>query len=160
MPITLLTVATAASYLVDERRVVHETIDGESIVINLASGNYYSLAGSGSEIWTMLAAGCTEDYVVGELERVYESDGDEIRTAVSALARQLGAENLLQPGRNGGAESAAAAVSHLPLTPGRGRFVAPALETYTDMQYFLLLDPIHEVEAAGWPHERRAAVAD
>jgi hypothetical protein len=145
----------AASYQVDPRRVVHETIDGESIVINLTTGNYYSLAGSGSEIWNMLAAGCSEDYCVRELERVYEGDG--VRDAVALLARKLVAEGLLEPA--GGAGSAAAAVGHLPLTP-RGTFVAPTLETYSDMQYFLLLDPIHEVEAAGWPHERRAAAAD
>ena len=43
------------SYSLDPKRVVHETIDGESIVIDLASGNYHSLAGSGSAIWTMVA---------------------------------------------------------------------------------------------------------
>ena len=42
----------------------------------------------------------------------------------------------------------------------RGPFEPPTFETYTDMQYFLLLDPIHDVEAAGWPHERRAASGD
>ena len=35
---------------------------------------------------------------------------------------------------------------------GRTPFVDPALEKYTDMQDFLLVDPIHEVSDAGWPH--------
>jgi hypothetical protein len=30
-------------------------------------------------------------------------------------------------------------------------FVAPVLDKYTDMQELLLLDPIHEVDASGWP---------
>ena len=30
-------------------------------------------------------------------------------------------------------------------------FNAPVLNKYTDMQDLLLLDPIHEVDATGWP---------
>ena len=144
----------------DERRVVHETIDGESIVIDLGTGNYYSLAGPGSDIWTMLAAGCAQDYVVAELERVHEGEGDEIRSAVDALVAEIIAAGLLEPSGHTAATSAAAAMGHEPLTPGRGPFQPPALETYTDMQYYLLLDPIHEVGEAGWPHEQRAATGD
>ena len=32
--------------------VMHETIDGEVIVINLTSGNYYSVRGVGADIWS------------------------------------------------------------------------------------------------------------
>ena len=32
-------------------------------------------------------------------------------------------------------------------------FTAPNLETFTDLQELLMLDPIHEVDAAGWPHK-------
>ncbi len=80
------------SYTLDPKRVVHETIDGESIVIDLSSGNYYSLAGSGSAIWTMLAAGCDVDYVEAELCRIYDGDADEIRQAVDTIAHRLVAE--------------------------------------------------------------------
>jgi hypothetical protein len=32
-------------------------------------------------------------------------------------------------------------------------FVAPVLRKYTDMQEFMLVDPIHDVDVdAGWPH--------
>jgi hypothetical protein len=32
-------------------------------------------------------------------------------------------------------------------------FVEPVLHKYTDMQEFMLVDPIHDVEAdVGWPH--------
>ncbi len=33
-----------------------------------------------------------------------------------------------------------------------GDYVAPVLESFTDMQDLILLDPIHEVDAAGWPN--------
>jgi hypothetical protein len=37
--------------------VVHETIDGETIAIDLATGTYYSLAGSAAGIWAAVTAG-------------------------------------------------------------------------------------------------------
>jgi hypothetical protein len=33
-----------------------------------------------------------------------------------------------------------------------GSWAEPVLDKYTDMQELLLLDPIHEVDDAGWPH--------
>jgi hypothetical protein len=37
--------------------------------------------------------------------------------------------------------------------PAESAFVAPTLNTYTDLQDFLLADPLHDVdEQAGWPH--------
>ena len=35
----------------------------------------------------------------------------------------------------------------------RVAFEAPVLEKYTDMQTLLLVDPVHEVDDRGWPHE-------
>jgi coenzyme PQQ synthesis protein D (PqqD) len=143
-------------FSVDVRRVVHETIDGETILINLVSGNYYSLDGCGVEVWSLLSQGHSGDEVVGELQTRYPAAGDEVAEPVHALIDQLLEEGLIEPaGENGhangngnwngnGAASGAA-------------FVAPVLKKFTDLQYFLLLDPIHEVEAAGWPHERRDA---
>ena len=36
----------------------------------------------------------------------------------------------------------------------------PVLEKYTDMQELLLLDPIHDVEEAGWPKAKPGAAAE
>ncbi|MBX3014591.1 MAG: hypothetical protein KF832_23935 [Caldilineaceae bacterium] len=35
-------------------------------------------------------------------------------------------------------------------------FETPVLNEFTDMQERLLLDPIHEVDHAGWPHRKVA----
>jgi hypothetical protein len=43
------------------------------------------------------------------------------------------------------------------LPPGRVPFTPPVLGVYTDMQEFMLVDPVHQVdEAAGWPHVKPA----
>lgn len=43
------------------------------------------------------------------------------------------------------------------LRPVLAPFVPPVLRKYTDMQEFMLVDPLHDVdEQAGWPHAKTA----
>ena len=58
----------ADRFSVEVDRVVHETIDGETIIIQLETGAYYSLVGPGAEIWSMLATGSSTDEVVAALQ--------------------------------------------------------------------------------------------
>jgi hypothetical protein len=139
-------------FLINGDRVVHETIDGETIIIQLETGTYYSLAGSGAEAWAMLAAGRSTDEVVEELARRYEASTDELTRVIADLVRELRREELLEEDPRAhprespktGAEANGSGGARAPFDP-------PALKSYTDMQYFLLLDPIHEVDGVGWP---------
>jgi hypothetical protein len=138
-------------FAIDPRRVVHETIDGEAILIQLETGTYYSLRGCGPEIWTMIAGSWPADEVIAEMQRRYPADPDGVADATAALVADLVAEQLLTvapAGANGHPIG-----SPMEEAPGE-EFEAPELQKYTDMEYFLLLDPIHEVDQAGWPHER------
>ncbi len=128
--------------------VVHETIDGEAILIHLVTGTYYSLDGTGAELWGALTTGADLGTLLAAAGERYDGDPVEIADAVSELAEQLRSDGLLvecEPRRIDG-----------PLFPaGRVQFAAPVLHTYTDMQEFMLVDPLHEVdEAAGWPHAK------
>src|SRR4051812_8559013 len=144
-------------FSIDVRRVVHETIEGETILINLLSGNYYSLGGCGVEVWSMLAQGHSGDEVVGELQIRYPAAGDGVAEPVHALIEELLREELLEPAtENGNGNGHAEGTALLPAASG-APFAPPVLTKFSDLQYFLLLDPIHQVEAAGWPHERRDA---
>ena len=149
-------------FSVDARRVVHETIDGETILINLVSGYYYSLGGCGVEIWNLLAEGHSADEVVGELQSRYREDPDAVPEPVHALIDELVQEELLEPAGedahvngNGNGRPASAP----PAAPD-GPFAPPVLRKFEDLQYFLLVDPIHQVGPAGWPYERRASGED
>ena len=143
-------------FTVDPRKVVHETIDGETIVIHLETGTYYSLAGSGPEIWELLTGGMSAGDVIGHLEARYGADSAVIEETMGQLVRDLCAEELLE--RAGGNGAAPRTASPEPAEPG-AVYEAPRLEKYTDMQYFLLLDPVHEVEEAGWPYAKEQAEA-
>src|SRR5947209_11318701 len=84
---------------VDSSRVVHETIDGETILINLQSGTYYSLTGCGSDVWSLLSGGWSDREVAAELERRYGADG--VADSVYALVDELAGEQLLDASANG-----------------------------------------------------------
>lgn len=139
-------------YRVDPQRVVHETIDGETILIHLKTGTYFSLSGCGPEIWSLLVDGWSDEAAADELARRYP-DHEGAAEETQAFVRELIREELLEESQDPAQEPIGAEL------PSGRPFEAPALQKYTDMQYFLLLDPIHEVEAAGWPHERDAAAA-
>ena len=130
-------------------QVVDDTIEGEVIVIDLDSGTYYSLRDTSAEIWHCIKAGADEATIGDALSERYVAAREEIGSAVSRLLDELAAERLIEE-----AEGAASG-EPLPAPPaqnGRVPFVAPVLEKHTDMQDLILLDPVHDVTEAGWPH--------
>lgn len=146
---------------VNAPQVVHETIDGEVIIINLASGVYYSIEGSGAEVWDLLqqAPGLKAADIVAALEPHFDCSQAELEVSVLHFLDELREEGLI-----GDTERAAELGSGagLPQMDGDGlrqAFREPALQKYTDMQDLVLLDPVHEVSDEGWP-ERRPDLLD
>jgi hypothetical protein len=137
-------------FRVNSPNVIHETIEGEVILIDLKTGTYYSLRDAGAAVWQAMEHGAGEDEIGAVLERRYEGSAEEMREAVRRLLADLEREGLIRA-ENGAAPAAAAP----PVESGgeaRVPFAAPALEKHTDMQDLILLDPVHEVGARGWPH--------
>ncbi len=135
-------------------KVVHETIDGETVILNLDNGNYYSLVGVGADIWGFIEHGAPPKEIIEKIRGVYECDGADIEATVNGFISELLKEGLTVPNN---AETPAAGHRSLEEekidSTGRKKpFDAPVLNKYSDMQDLLLLDPIHEVdEEAGWP---------
>ena len=129
---------------------MHETIEGEVILIDLETGTYYSLREAGAEVWQGIAQGAEETEIVDALIASYEGPPDEIRAAAADLLAELAREGLIEPAGEDGSPAEARA----PSVTGGGRvpFRAPVLEKHTDMQDLILLDPVHEVDPRGWPH--------
>jgi hypothetical protein len=136
--------------LIHARKTVHETLDGETIVIHLETGSYYSLTGSASEIWILLGGGDSVAHISAELARRYEGPADHIRSEVEIFIADLEREGLIEQGE------AAYLQPTLPLRNGT-TWAPPRLERYDDMRDFLLVDPIHEVDEVGWPSRKTPA---
>jgi len=142
-------------FKVNPAKVVHETIEGEAIIIHLESGFYYSVDGVGAEMWGLLAAGCSADEVAGELEHRYAADGPTIAGETRRLASELALEDLLEPTAEPEKRPSDGSLEHVNGT--RLEFAPPVLKKYEDMQDFLLVDPIHQTTDAGWPEARPEA---
>lgn len=124
--------------------IVHETVDGEVIAIDLDNGSYYSLAGSGPLIWSLLADGASEVDLRDTLEARF-GGVETIAGDVAALLGRLRESGLIvEVDREEG-------VTTLVAKAGDEVYEAPRFERYTDMKDYFLLDPIHEVDTAGWP---------
>ena len=131
---------------IDAANVVHEEVDGEVIAIDLNGGSYYSLSGSGPAIWGLLATGASEDEVCASLADRFGLDPETIRQPVADFLERLLESELVAV-----AESSEAGRRSLAATNGSETFEPPVFERYTDMKDYFLLDPIHEVDATGWP---------
>ncbi|MEW6206964.1 MAG: PqqD family protein [Acidobacteriota bacterium] len=132
---------------INASKVAHQIIDGEVIMINLDTGSYYSLDKAGAAAWSLIEKQISVRSLVEHIAVRYEGDCSEIERAITSLIENLREENLIL------IDETESEPSDAGLSPQaeKLKFEAPALQKYTDMQELLLLDPIHEVDEAGWP---------
>ena len=129
--------------------VISETMGGETIIVNLASGHYFNLEGTAVDVWQGLERGEAVESIVLELGERYEARDGEIGAAVEKLLDDFVAAELIVTEANGAGEVRLVSAQDV---GDRAPFVAPSFTTFTDMQDIILLDPVHEVDARGWPH--------
>ena len=101
--------------------VISEVVENEVVLVNFDSGSYYSLGGSGTQVWEALEGGAAPHEVVNAVLSAFDGPEAEISMAVRSFLEQL---------------------------------LEESLERFDDMRDMLLLDPIHEVDEAGWPHTK------
>ena len=121
----------------NEQEVAAKVIDGEAIIINLASGNYYSMDKVGGVIWEMLAAAHSLAEVVSVVLARYDVSPQQAQTDVERLAAELVQENLLLATNDGVEPQALAEPENHQKLP----YEMPVLNTYRDMGDLLALDP-------------------
>jgi hypothetical protein len=137
-----------SSFEVNEPTVISETIDGETIIINLASGAYYSLKHAGAPIWTAIQQSASLGAIAAMIRSRYDVDGHDIEYEISTLVQRLVEEDLVRPTLGDLSSPAAWAPSSEGISP----YAAPVLDKFTDMEAMLLLDPVHDVDEKGWPN--------
>jgi hypothetical protein len=143
-------------FRINSPKVVHETIDGETVLLHLDSGNYYSLDGVGADIWGLIDRSVHVSSIIEWVAGRYRGDRGEIEKALYQLLNELQQEDLIVTDGTSGYEKDVDHSDHGSVNHSEHPeiFVAPVLHKYTDMQDLLLLDPIHDVDEAGWPSSR------
>lgn len=129
---------------------VFEESDHEVVVVNLVKGIYYFLTGSAAFIWMGVHAGLTMGDLVSSISSLNEGN-ENAQADVDEFLQQLVKMNLLEIVTEhrqelGGIPNPS---NYMP-----NGYQSPSLETYADLQDILLLDPVHDVDDAGWPIER------
>ncbi len=139
-------------YRVNVPKVISETIDGETIIINLESGNYFSLNESGGSLWQGIAANASRAAMLQSLCQRYQLKIEEAQADIEKFFARLLQENLIIV-----RQETATAQAPNPMAGSVAPYEKPALLKYEDMQDLLLLDPIHDVDEAGWPMSKQNA---
>jgi hypothetical protein len=131
--------------------VIFEGFEDETVVINLDSGHYYTLDTVGAIIWKRLCESASLARIAAELKRDFDGDGAAIEQAVRDFVGLLLGEQLVRPALDATAANGSAGAPARPATAAKPAFHAPELGKYNDMAEMLLLDPVHDVDGAGWP---------
>lgn len=136
------------------KKVVHEAFEDELVIINLDNGNYYTLTGSGAEMWRYIERRATVREVVDAIAERYTAERSALQSAVDTFLGELQQEELISLDGSAPAAQPPEGQSAPNAIADRLPFDAPALHKYTDMEQLLTLDPIHEVDESGWPSAR------
>lgn len=138
-------------FKVNEKLVTSKIIDGEAIIINLASGMYYSLDRTGALLWMLISGGYSLGESADVLSARYSVPVDRAGEDVNRLVNDLVNQNLVL------AAGADARTRDVVLDPPAGdAYETPVLNTYDDMGDVLALDPpLPQVEVESWETNSR-----
>jgi hypothetical protein len=129
--------APQARFRPNDAEVAAEVFDGEAIILNLATGAYYSIDKAGGLIWTMLAGGHSLEETSTAILARYDVAAERARADVERIAADLVRENLVRP------EETPRTVPPVPPSAPHERlpYAMPTLNVYRDMGAMLALDP-------------------
>lgn len=141
-------------FKINTPRIAHETLDGETIIIDFDNGAYFSITDIGAFIWEQLAKSASAQDIIEVLKQRYVDEAVDLETEVSQFLAELQQETLISSLDNTASPfDVALAIAELNAIE-RLPYQTPKLHKYTDMQELLLLDPIHEVDEQGWPMKK------
>jgi hypothetical protein len=121
--------------------VVSESFEDETVVVNLVSGTYFTLKDTAAFIWNGIESKVDFREIVSLLSG--DVDDQEIGVFIQQL-RDYGLINPLEGPTTAGDPSWRDSALRI-------EYSTPILSVYSDLQDILLLDPVHDVDSAGWP---------
>ena len=75
--------------------VIFRDLEGEAVLLDLASGCYFGLNAVATRVWVQLHEGTAVDGVIAALTEEFDGDPDEIARDVAALLEELASRGLL-----------------------------------------------------------------
>lgn len=127
-----------SNHFIVEPHIIHETINDDTVIINIKSGFYYSLSNAASSAWNLLVAGNTIEATTTTIAKLYNKSPEQITSDILDLANELDQENLIKINEN------QQNLSSKDLDLINSSYEKPSIKKYTDMEALLLADPVHE----------------
>ncbi|HZH84857.1 MAG TPA: PqqD family protein [Phototrophicaceae bacterium] len=138
-------------YRVRDKNVVSEIIDDEAIIMDLADGTYFSSDGAGAIIWDGIICGFEAAQIKERLHHGFSVDPAVLNADFDRFVATLCGHKLVEIAHDAACSSMEWNMA-LPAT--KRAYGPPTLNRYDDLQKLALLDPIHDVEEAGWPNRK------
>jgi Coenzyme PQQ synthesis protein D (PqqD) len=132
---------TAIRYALTSPDIVGRVMDGEVVIINLATGLYYYSRGVGAVVWEAVQAGAHAQDIVSLVCKDFDVEVDVVAADVAAFIKSLLDEQLIR--QDGMQISDGPDDDHVVVANGydRALYEAPSLAKFTDMAQFLTIDP-------------------
>jgi len=125
---------------INDDEIAAEIIDSEAVLINLGTGMYYTLDGTGCEVWAMIERRLTLAEMSDALAVRYRVERAGVLSDLKRLAGELLEEGLVRlTPEAGGADRVGDPATGL--SPDAATYAPPNLCRYTDMAEVLALDP-------------------
>ena len=137
MALEPVTVSDRSRLLVQHDQVAAKTFDDDVILINLATGVYYTIETIGSSIWKLVAKQYSVSEIATALSDGFEVSVEQARHDLGVLVAQLVQEELVTVSED---EVSLEPVVRESVSKKRA-YRTPRLDVYRDMEMLLALDP-------------------
>jgi hypothetical protein len=129
-----------------EEEIAADVLDGEAIIINLATGSYYAMNNVGALVWRSIEQHCSLNEICARVADGYDVSIERARVDLLALATRLLDEGVVR------ISDAPDAAGPGPTSAQRLAYQTPELSAYSDMRNLLAMDPpMPSVDALGTP---------
>jgi hypothetical protein len=146
---TSLGVIVVMNYSINNSTAIYDIIDGDIVIIHLETGNYYNLSDTGASIWQLIVKTVSYENLVTALSANYLNPGPDVEQDIKAFLDQLENEGLVVQVST--EENGLSKEGSTKIETKKVEYTRPILNVFSDMQDFLLVDPIHEVDEKGLP---------
>ena len=135
-------------WVVDPNKVMSELLDGEAVIIDLASGTYHAATGVAATVWSGIVVGHSLERIMDDVRRAHTDVPTDAELHVKEFIVRVVDSGLAVPST----EILSTADARSPIQGEPTPWSLPVLESHDDLADLLLLDPVHDVTDSGWPN--------
>ena len=133
-------------YNIYDNNIISDVFGEEVVLVNLESGVYYSLKYSAAQIWIRLINQYSPTEIFTDLIQIYQVDENDLMSDINLFFTQLLEDKIIKIASETEKKSIEFNSKGILVN-----YTSPVVEAFSDMQEILLLDPVHDVDKAGWP---------